>query len=105
MWELPPWRFELPKPSGRHRHVRGSGGFSGLISRLSVNRGLSQFDRAVDDNNLGAENDRLIRLFQDDKRPPDITAGNRKCRKVRRDSKSFWVPQSFRLPGSGILIM
>lgn len=70
-----------------------------------VNWGLSQFDRAVDDNNLGAENDRLISLFQDDKSPPYITPGNRKRRKVKRDGKSLWVPWSSRLPGSGLLIM
>lgn len=47
-------------------------------------RGLSQFDRAVDNNNLGGEDDGLIRLFQDEKRAPHITPGNRKCREGRR---------------------
>lgn len=81
-------------PSGRQ--AWGSGG---LISRLSVNWGLSQFDRAVDNNSLGGEDDWLIRLFQHEKRAPYITPGNRKCREGRR------VPQSSRLPRSGISIV
>lgn len=55
-----------------------------VVSRLSVNQGLSRFNRAVDNNNLGGEDDGLIRLFRDEKRASYITPGNRKCRKGRR---------------------
>lgn len=54
-------------PSGRHRQAWGSGG---LIARLTVHRGLRQFDGAVDNNNTGGEEEGLIRLFQDEKRGP-----------------------------------
>lgn len=69
VWEVLQWRHRgLPNP--QWQRLGQAWGSGGLISRLSVNQGLSQFDRVVDNSKLGAGDGELTRLFQGWKEAP-----------------------------------